>query len=466
MSQQYNIFLIHTNPMAPKFTVPASHGKCTVKGVSFGGWTVLDEDGLTGQVSEYEPTRTTVSKSPPDPSSWEAKKRSGRVVMSPYHHNKTVVQDYIAGRELLKWRNQWEVCSTATVCHWSYDSGNIWASYREQGHFDSWVRRYPNIPIVISSDLSQEDIKRAVDASRSEAVSNALKGYDVLTELAELPEAIKFVRSSTGSLAGILTAVFAGVPESTRRRALRMTPKALLRSTDKALQAIGRKWMAYRYAVMPLVYSYKDISSLLNEKDTLFRTFRSKRDVSPRALGPSPNQAGFRIEKNTSGNCTVRTTVKMGYTAASISSASRVSFNPFVTAWELTTLSFVVDWFLNVGDFIVAHTAVDLSSTSGYCTSVKIDVVETYELVDQRSVTIPARAAQSPCLGSRPEETRTLDSREILRVATTQSYNRSLFTRSDVNLGLQTSFLNWKRSVDSLVLGYHQAKSLVRKLIK
>lgn len=156
----------------------------------------------------------------------------------------------------------------------------------------------------------------------------------------------------------------------------------------------------------------------------------------------------------------------MGYTAASISAASRVSFNPFVTAWELTTLSFVVDWFLNVGDFIVAHTAVDLSSTSGYCTSVKIDTVETYELVDEGSKTAPAVADRKPCLGPIPEEVRTWSSKEILRVVTTQSYNRSLFTRSDVNLGLQTSFLNWKRSIDSLVLGYNQAKSLIRKLIK
>lgn len=385
--------------------------------------------------------------------------------MSPYHHSKTVVQDYIAGRERLSWRYETKVCSDKSVCHWRYDSGTVWASYREQAHIETWMRRYPDMPIVTRSDLSREDINLAVNASRSEAVSDALKGYDVLTELAELPEAIEFVRASTGSLAGILTAVFAGVPDGTRRRALRMTPKALLRSTDKVLQAVGRKWMAYRYAVMPLVYSYQDVSSLLNEKDTLFRTFRSKRDVIPRELD-QPDRTGLWIEKHTSGVCTVRTTVKMGFTAASISSASRVSFNPFVTAWELTTLSFVVDWFLNVGDFIVAHTAVDLSSTSGYCTSVKINTVETYELVDRRSLTVPARAARPPCLGAVPEETRTLDSREILRVVNTQSYSRSLFTRSDVNLGLQTSFLNWKRSIDSVVLGYNQAKSLIRKLIK
>lgn len=244
-----------------------------------------------------------------------------------------------------------------------------------------------------------------------------------------------------------------------------MTPKALLQSTDKVLQAIGRKWMAYRYAVMPLVYSYKDISELLTEKETLFRSYRATRGVSPRDLDLS-EKTGLRIEKNTVGTCTVRTTVKMGFTAASVSSASRVSFNPFVTAWELTTLSFVADWFLNVGDFIVAHTAVDLSSTSGYCTSVKIDTVETYDLVNQGAFTLPGSAITNACVGSVLDETRTTDTTEVLRVVTTRSYTRSLFTRSDVNLGLQTSFLNWKRSIDSIVLGYHQAKSLIRKLIR
>lgn len=464
MSQLYNLFSIHANPSAPQFTVPANHGLCSPKGTKFGGWTILN-DGLNDQMDEYEPTRTDVSKSPPDPSSWKAKKESGRVVMSPYHHSKKVVQDYIAGRHVDIGRRARSWCRTNDTCHWTYDSGNVWASYREQGHFDSWVRRYPTIPIVVRSDLSRDDITRAVNASRSEAVSNALKGYDVLTELAELPEAIKFVRASTGSLAGILTAVFAGVPESTRRRALRMTPKALLQSTDKVLQAIGRKWMAYRYAVMPLVYSYKDISELLTEKETLFRSYRATRGVSPRDLDLS-EKTGLRIEKNTVGTCTVRTTVKMGFTAASVSSASRVSFNPFVTAWELTTLSFVADWFLNVGDFIVAHTAVDLSSTSGYCTSVKIDTVETYDLVNQGAFTLPGSAITNACVGSVLDETRTTDTTEVLRVVTTRSYTRSLFTRSDVNLGLQTSFLNWKRSIDSIVLGYHQAKSLIRKLIR
>ena len=29
--------------------------------------------------------------------------------------------------------------------------------------------------------------------------------------------------------------------------------------------------------------------------------------------------------------------------------------NPVGTAWELTTLSFVIDWFISVGDFIAAR---------------------------------------------------------------------------------------------------------------
>lgn len=462
MSQLYDRYIINANPAAPSYTVPASHGSCATKGTRLGGWTIFDDSSET---DEYTPTRTTVSKSPPDPSSWKAKRESGRVVMSPYHHSKVVEQDYIAGREVIVGRRQRTGCSDSTGCHWKYDSGPVWASRKEQGHFASWLARYPDLRVVVRTDLDYNDINTAVNASRSEAVSEALQGYDILTELAELPEAIKFVSASSGSLAGILTAVFAGVPERTRRRALRMTPTALLRSADKALQAIGSKWMAYRYAVMPIVYSYQDISKLLNEKDTLFRTFRSKRDIYPRVFGRSET-TGLRIEKHTSGICTVRTTVKMGFTAASVSLASRLSFNPFVTAWERTTLSFVVDWVLNVGDFIVAHTAVDLSSTSGYCTSVKIDVVEEYVLVNEGSFTIPGSTLSSRCWAPIASETRTTDSSELLRVVTRQTYNRSLFNRSDITLGFQTSFLNWKRSLDAIVLGHTQAKSLIRKLIK
>lgn len=35
--------------------------------------------------------------------------------------------------------------------------------------------------------------------------------------------------------------------------------------------------------------------------------------------------------------------------------ASGLSFNPFLTAWELVPLSFVIDWFVNIGDFAAAQ---------------------------------------------------------------------------------------------------------------
>lgn len=223
--------------------------------------------------------------------------------------------------------------------------------------------------------------------------------------------------------------------------------------------------MAYRYAVMPIVYSYREISQMLSEKETLFRSFRAKRVVHPKTRSPH-NMGPLYVRKDTSGQVTVRSTVKMGFTAASVSSASRISFNPLVTAWELTTLSFVVDWFLNVGDFIVAHTAVDLSGTSGFCTSVKTETVDTYVLVSDSTVVVPALAPSSdPCgFAGRPGQIITNSAEELLRVVTTETYNRTLFARTDVNLGFQTDFLNWKRSLDSAVLGYNKAKQILRKL--
>ena len=40
----------------------------------------------------------------------------------------------------------------------------------------------------------------------------------------------------------------------------------------------------------------------------------------------------------------------------------RFGMNPIGTAWELTTLSFVIDWFISVGDFIAAYTPTRASS--------------------------------------------------------------------------------------------------------
>lgn len=52
-------------------------------------------------------------------------------------------------------------------------------------------------------------------------------------------------------------------------------------------------------------------------------------------------------------------------------------FNPFTTAWEVTRLSFVVDWLLNVGQALEASSFLlatkDYSSCGGYRTEIRVD---------------------------------------------------------------------------------------------
>ena len=61
-----------------------------------------------------------------------------------------------------------------------------------------------------------------------------------------------------------------------------------------------------------------------------------------------------------------------------------LSTNPFTTAWELLTLSFVVDWFVNFGDVIAGFTG-GYSDKSGTTASWRFDDKKVFRLKDTPS---------------------------------------------------------------------------------
>jgi len=116
---------------------------------------------------------------------------------------------------------------------------------------------------------------------------------------------------------------------------------------------LDKIWLEARYGWRTLLYDMNDLADLVNnvEKRTRFKessgsTFNyteSKSEVS--ALG---------------GACTYTVNVTdtyviglRGTVVADIEPPSIV-INPIVTAWELTTLSFVIDWVINVGNALGA----------------------------------------------------------------------------------------------------------------
>lgn len=176
-----------------------------------------------------------------------------------------------------------------------------------------------------------------VTATRSAANSGT---YDLLTELAELPETVKFLY---GVLKEIVTLF-----RNTRKEALRLGRLAAkndsLALADSA-SAIANLWLAYRYAVKPLCYSANDLLELLSIQSSNYLSFR---DGLPTKVTVNP----FGTATEISG--IDRCFIKRRFGTEGTGKLDHLKLDVLATAWELVPLSFVVDWAFNVGDFLSA----------------------------------------------------------------------------------------------------------------
>lgn len=128
----------------------------------------------------------------------------------------------------------------------------------------------------------------------------------------------------------------------------------------------------------------------------------------------------------------------------------QIQLNPFVTAWELVPFSFVVDWFVNVGDWLQSQTAtlVTYASQRVACLSIKKDVISTTFVISKHNWSV---TKSSPFHGEVTRSLSPVERQQVYRRQVLESYNRSLFTPQDVNLSFGWE-MTWKRWLDAFVL--------------
>lgn len=224
--------------------------------------------------------------------------------------------------------------------------------------------------------------------------------------------------------------------------------------------------MEYRYAIMPLVYSFKDIASLMDDHSDKYSTERNKsriilNELMPRPVGPA-NKPHFVVWEE--GEIVVRSWVKSRYDVGSLQRlADTIGLNPFRTAWELIPMSFVVDWFLNVGDVIASQTSLDYSSQRVCCSSLRVKAQTIAHFVDKTADISTRTQNFGPC-GTFTETfsfPRNID--QLVYTRDVNSYRRFLFVKPEATITFDP-YLNWKRMIDGLVLGYQPVKSILRSL--
>lgn len=196
------------------------------------------------------------------------------------------------------------------------------------------------------------------------------KTLDILTALAEMPETLRMILNACKEVLRLYRDVkkreLRLMNKSKRIRleydeALRQLSKAernselskrqaklrrkqllkdMKRQLEEIASAISSVWLTYRYGIMPNVYLVEDAFKTHENLKTVFFEFTAT--DTTRLTGPNSSFISFIDCKH---KHFIKRKLKPGLGA-------NLSANLGTTVWELVPLSFVVDWFITVGNFI------------------------------------------------------------------------------------------------------------------
>lgn len=213
--------------------------------------------------------------------------------------------------------------------------------------------------------------KEVVNASVSKADGLV---FDLLTNLAELPETLKWLANLIKQAADATKAAHKKEIEVKKL----LTRKG--RTARQIAQAVASVWMQYRYAIMPISYSIEDVLKAL---ESWKRTYGkvSEKYVETYTASDIRLRFGFSDADNfelsvSEASTTHRCAIKRGFDPRGMVDAllQVLKLNPVTTAWELVPLSFVVDWFVNIGEVLTISTAPSFHSQEGATYSWKTTV--------------------------------------------------------------------------------------------
>lgn len=218
---------------------------------------------------------------------------------------------------------------------WTIKGINRWTvEYATGSYYEQMALDYP------TEYPPNSDAAGAVTEALAEALSTQM---DVLTEIAELPSTLAFIQDKCVAVCNAAVRL-ERKKEKARRRAKKLKLPPL-----KLLDILAKLELQYRYAVMPLVYSIQDARGLLEAYGYLFKESRKSRH------NPIEFSDGFG---DWTGNDKITCLVKQRFDPDDVVSRMHnlIGPNPVTTFWELTTLSFVVDWVVPIGDYLTALT--------------------------------------------------------------------------------------------------------------
>jgi hypothetical protein len=239
------------------------------------------------------------------------------------------------------------------------------AEYRHQitntgnGYWQIWNDGLPYFPVTDATVESWLlDNSYYVQSAAARIYSS---GWDTLTFMAELSKTRDMFKGALKSAQSLL---------------------------EKGARKAGKNWLEARYGWRTLYYDIVDMQEALANLDKKKTRFRQSTGttVTDEWVVETPNQlvAGGVLYVTIIDRFTVSASLR-GTVVADISPPS-FGFNPLTTGWEVIPFSFIVDWFVNVGQWLESLSFLVLSTqhyaAGGHC----ITVERNYSYVDTGSV--------------------------------------------------------------------------------
>jgi len=456
-----------------------------ISGSSFPSWnTWWPADSGCGPIFVHDveggtepPVGETIWYEPESVSSWKTRGISGRshthppFTHTPYSISKVTTRLNLLKREqgqngIVAYRQYGRVTNTGSQCVPTLlrteQIGPLFPKWREVTH------QFVGLNYLINQ-IDEADVVKAIASVQSELEAEALTQYDALTDIAQLGDLPALVRDVSGGLYSIIRSLMGRYNINDMRFAASLPIWQLLKHPKKALRQLGGAWMKYRYAIMPLLYSYHDaVKAMARGKDV---TTRKTAWVMPTDLKTHlpPSNMNYSYTE-TVGGVFIRGCYYQHFSMEAIAQMAGVGFNPFVTAWELIPYSFVIDWFVNIGDFITRSTTHSLAQVR-YASISRRNSYLTRTYVHYPNESHPVSVALrwcTPWVGpvppfspsqtiSRPEES------QLWKTVEVNEYSRWPVSVGDAQLSFNPS-LNWRRLVDSAVMANNRLGRLMRSL--
>lgn len=334
---------------------------------------------------------------------WKKRMYNNEVVVSEMHVDRMKIrsqQGFSFGNDTIVWRNathdelprtRFQIVTRPETSTTYLRDGSFYYRLTWQNEYTSVVNFYDNVvPVDLLKQITNPACVESNPVLLQKVVSNANKrSVDVLTALAEAPETIAMVVSAVKNVIKLLSdfksrkialekeyqrlkdnLIKAYLDEldvlaqrSARdknkakrynqmvQRARRRHAKDLLSLSNDLASNIANAWMTYRYGIMPNVYLVNDIAKANKNLGHVRVTEHDKVDT----YSDLPVVPGYSVTGSSQMRTRAWCQLSLQADYSPFGQLRTVgSFNILVTAWELVTLSWVVDWVLTVGNFLSA----------------------------------------------------------------------------------------------------------------